>query len=389
MSFDAVIVGAGPAGAAAALGLARAGRRVALVEKASFPRRKVCGEFVSAASAPVIDALGLGGAWRSLAGPEVRRLALFEGERVVEAPMPGGSGFGRALGRDVLDALLRDEAVRAGATLLQPCRATGHARTAGGHVLGVEDEDGARELHAPVMIAAHGSWETGGLPTQSPKHAAPKGFLGFKAHFRDGRLPPDMMPVLAFPGGYGGMVWADDGRLSLSCCVRSDALRAIRQPGESAGAAVQRHLERSCRGVRDALGGAEPDGPWLAAGPIRPGIRPRYADDTFRVGNVAGEAHPVIAEGISMALQSSWLLCRALEGIDLHDPAARAEAGGRYAAAWRRQFAARIRAANAFAQVAMRPRTFRHVGGVIEMAPALLTLGARLSGKVKPVPRLA
>ena len=142
----------------------------------------------------------------------------------------------------------------------------------------------------------------------------------------------------------------------------------------------------SCRGVREALEGARLEGAWLAAGPIRPGIRPRHADDVFRVGNVAGEAHPVIAEGISMALQSSWLLAEALAGCDLADPAARATAGRCYARAWHRQFAGRIRAAGAFAQVAMRPGAARPLGALIGAVPATLTLGARLSGKAKPLP---
>ena len=58
--LDAVIVGAGPAGASAAILLARAGWSVALVEKTPFPRRKVCGECISAGSFPLLEALGLG-----------------------------------------------------------------------------------------------------------------------------------------------------------------------------------------------------------------------------------------------------------------------------------------------------------------------------------------
>ena len=385
MRFDAIVIGAGPAGSAAAIGLARQGRRVALVEKAAFPRRKVCGEFVSATSTPVLERIGIGEAWRECAGPEVRRLALFEGERVVGARMPRGAGFGRAMGRDVLDVLLRDEAVRLGVALLQPCRATALERDGDGHALHVEAEGGPAVLRAPALIAAHGSWEPGALPTQSVKTADPTGLLGFKAHFRGGRLEADTMPLLAFPGGYGGMVWADDGRLSLSCCIRRDVLAGLRWPGETAGQAVERHLTTSCRGVREALDGARLEGAWLAAGPIRPGIRPRYADDVFRVGNVAGEAHPVIAEGISMALQSAWLLSEALASCDLSDRAARAAAGQHYARAWRRQFAGRIHAAGLFAQVAMRPGACRPLGALIEAAPTVLTLGARLGGKVKPL----
>ncbi|MBC7734992.1 MAG: FAD-dependent monooxygenase, partial [Bacteriovorax sp.] len=56
--FDAVIVGAGPSGSAAAILLARAGWAVALVEKQAFPRRKVCGECIAASNLPLLHALG-------------------------------------------------------------------------------------------------------------------------------------------------------------------------------------------------------------------------------------------------------------------------------------------------------------------------------------------
>ena len=71
----------------------------------------------------------------------------------------------------------------------------------------------------------------------------------------DGALPPGLMPLLAFPGGYGGLVESDNGRTSLSCCIRRDALASVRtRHGGKAGEAVLAHILGPPRGVREALG---------------------------------------------------------------------------------------------------------------------------------------
>ena len=389
-THDAIVIGAGVAGGAMAILLAREGRRVAVVERATFPRRKVCGEFMSATSVPVLEGLGVADAWRERAGPPVHRVSLYAGERVIDAPMPraGSEAHGRALGRDVLDGLLLERAAREGATVHQPAKAVRMERSpeTATHDVEIVMGERRRTLRAPVVIAAHGSWEPGPLATQSPKRNRPDDLLGFKAHFTGARLAADRMPLLAFPGGYGGMVWADGGRLSVSCCIRRDLLVAVRaQTGLAAGEAMEHHLVRSMRGVREALDGAERHGPWLAIGAVRPGMRERYAEDVFRIGNVAGESHSIIAEGQSMAIQSAWLLAAALRGIDVNDEAARARAGARYSAAWRRQFATRIRAAAGFSALAVRAERLMPLAGMIAAVPRTLTLGARLSGKTKPV----
>src|SRR5438034_9922013 len=89
--YDALVIGGGPGGAAAALLLARAGRAVVVVEKRPFPRRKVCGEFLSATSLPLLDHLGVGEAFRRSAGPDVLRVGLFAGPAVLTAELPAVS----------------------------------------------------------------------------------------------------------------------------------------------------------------------------------------------------------------------------------------------------------------------------------------------------------
>ncbi|TPI21812.1 NAD(P)/FAD-dependent oxidoreductase [Mesorhizobium sp. B3-2-1] len=408
-THDAIVIGAGPAGSSLALTLARCGWAVAILEKSVFPRRKVCGEYISASNVVLLDRLEIGDAWRATAGPEIRRVGFFSGEASVEAPMPhaahGSSakdGFGRALGRDHLDFLLLQAARSAGAELFQPYRAVAIERDGDIKSVRIETRDGnagdtTTTLHAPVIVAAHGSWEPGPLPSQLEKVSRPSDLLGFKAHFTGSSLAPDLMPLLTFPGGYGGMVLADHGRLSVSCCIRHDMLACLRDKHwrgrdgprhdshVSAADAVSRHLTASCRGVRDALEGAHLEGLWLAAGPIRPGIRSGYKDDIFRVGNAAGESHPIIAEGISMALQSGWLLASELKDAP-RGKAGREAVGRRYETAWRGLFSTRIHVAGGIARIALGPGGPALMRTAVRNVPQALTWGAQLSGKTRRVP---
>ena len=95
-NFDAIIVGAGPAGSSAAILLARAGWSVALVEKQSFPRRKVCGECIAASSLPLLDALGVGSVFTASAGPDLRQVALMQGEQIIKADLPAAAHYRHA-----------------------------------------------------------------------------------------------------------------------------------------------------------------------------------------------------------------------------------------------------------------------------------------------------
>ena len=381
---DAIVIGGGPAGSTAALALARHGWRVALVEKARFPRRKVCGEYVAGPAWPVLRALGAAARLESCAGPPVRRVGLFARDTRLDVPMPAsGEAWGRAVSRETLDATLLEEASRAGVELLQPWSAVAARVEGDGVRIVARNGEEERELLAPVVVAAHGSWEHGALPTQSPRGARrPGDLLAFKARFVAARLAEGLMPLVLFPGGYGGLVESERGHVTFSCCIRRETLARLRtaHPGASAGEAALAHAMASCRALREALGAAWREGPWLAAGPIRPGIRVRAPERFLAVGNAAGEAHPLVAEGIGMAIQSGWLLAQALPAPHAaRDPLALHAAARDYERRWRAHFASRVRASRLIA--AATGSALHASTALVAAAPRILAWGARWSGK--------
>ena len=395
--YDAIVIGGGPAGSTAAHLLAAAGWRVVVVEHSKFPRRKVCGEFISASTWPLLERLGVAEALLPMAGPPVTHVGVFARDRKLFAPLASRmpeSVAGRAISRAHLDTLLLERAAAHGADIRQPWTLGGHQRDGdgdgSGYVCTIENRDtGVTEaLRARIVIAAHGAWETVALPTTPPSRegaSAGSDLLGFKAHFAGSALATGLMPLLAFPGGYGGMVHSGRDVVSLSCCIRRDALVACRKrwPGRAAGDAVLAHIAASCRGVADALRGASAVERWIAAGPLSTGIRNFGQDGVFAVGNAAAEAHPIIAEGISMAIQSSVLLAELLIAAApaIGCTGAQDELRKKYARAWRSNFAIRLYAAAFFAHVFMRPLTTAIALRMLDAIPQLLTEGARWSGK--------
>lgn len=174
LDADVAVVGAGPAGTAAAITLARAGRRVILVDKARFPRDKCCGDGLTTGALRRLESLGLDPAavpsWQPVHQAVVRspkgRQAVF--------PLPVDGGvFAASATRLDLDAALVDLARSSGAEVIEGAALRGASLSAGGRAVRLELE-GSRDLSAGYALGADGMWS----PLRKAVGSAEPGYLG-------------------------------------------------------------------------------------------------------------------------------------------------------------------------------------------------------------------
>lgn len=158
-SYEAVIVGGGPAGAAAAYHLASRGVHVLVVEKARFPRDKVCGDGLTPRAVKALHQMGI-----STTGPEwatAKGLRIIGGGTRLELPWPELSswpGYALVRTRFDFDQILIDAARKAGAEVLEETEVVGAVLDDNGVVVGVEIEhqDERARIDAPIVLAADG-----------------------------------------------------------------------------------------------------------------------------------------------------------------------------------------------------------------------------------------
>lgn len=296
---EAVIVGGGLAGAAAAIELARDGRRVRLLEREAGPHDKVCGEFLSGEAQGLLARLGLDPA--RLGGAPITRVRLVDGPRSVEAALPF-----RALGvsRRRLDEALLDHAAGFGAQVIRGVAAR--------RIVGQRVETQLGDLHPQTLFLASGKHEVRGARRQS--QTTLDGYIGFKMHFR---LPPaargclkELVEVSLFEGGYAGLQLVEDGRANLCLLVARDRFAALGRTWEALFASLlaQPHLARR-------LDDATPlfDRPLTIAAVPYGFVHAHTGDDPpnlYRLGDQAAVIPSFCGDGQAIALHSGRLAAR-------------------------------------------------------------------------------
>jgi flavin-dependent dehydrogenase len=293
--WPALVVGAGPAGATAARELARRGLDVLLVDRAAFPRGKVCGCCFNGNALATLERVGLGDLPRRHAATTLTDLRLSANRREARLALAGGV----ALSRETFDAALVADALRSGAAFLPGTAAALAEPNPTKRVVRLASKGNAVRVEAGVVLAADGLG--GALLARARESAAPpepgaRVGTGTVSATAPEFYRPGTIHMTCGAGGYLGLVRLEDGRLDLAAAFDAGWLRRAGGPG----AAAARLLD-------DAGGPAPPDllhSPWRGPPALTRQARRLATERVFVVGDAAGYVEPFTGEGIAWALAS-------------------------------------------------------------------------------------
>ena len=308
MEVDLAIVGGGPAGSAAAVTAARAGASVLVVDKASFPRDKCCGDGLTTLALRLGEELGLDPG--AIAGWQVVDGAVLHGPsgRTIRFPLPRGDGqYAAVVPRREYDAALLDLAHRAGANVRVGHAMVGIKVDAKGATLAV---DGMGEVRATTVVAADGMWS----PTRRLLRLADEGYRGEWHAFR--QYVADVGPAAADlhvwfePDLLPGYAWSFplSGRRAN---VGFGVLRGGRVAVGDTGRLWDELLDRPA--IREVLGpSARPVGRRMAWPiPARVGSSALDHGPVLFAGDAAAVTDALTGEGIGQALLTGILAAEA------------------------------------------------------------------------------
>lgn len=347
MTGRAIIIGGGPAGCSTAIHLARRGWCCVIVESREFPRRKVCGEFISPAASAVLESLL---PYERLVALGARRVSEFVvecGEREARWRMPSEAWV---LSRATLDDALLESSRAEGVDVVQPARAARVVCDARGARVELE---GGRVLEGEIVVHADGLGRLdaregvlGGVMGMR------RGVVGRKCHVR---LPSSAarggLRMRACHGAYIGMVEVEEGLTTIALVARSSLVERFRGDADAMLRACWSGFDPSWR-----------EGEWLSCGVARGAYRRSSHERAFRAGNAAAAVEPVGGEGIGLGLWSGMALADALSSVvtDGRGASERCEMAQRaYAGAYRRRLRLRGPACALAALLLERPELVR------------------------------
>lgn len=304
----AIVIGAGPAGAASAMRLHDQGRSVLWVDRSDFPRPKVCGCCLNLAAIGGLALVRCDKIVRDLVATELRYWKLENGGRKIDASLPGGI----AISRTRMDVALIDEARRRGIEMRTNCDARIVDATAKSVVVRLSDQSHDETFDVAILSTGLNG---GGVSRWLPWIQEPSGPLGAGIVVDElAGVAPQTIHMICGDQGYVGLVQLEDGRIDVAAALRKEKF------SESGGESLKSGRAEILKQINSILAssslGTLPEELATSLMTTPPLHRQRRVGNgrLLAVGDAAGYVEPFTGEGMAWAIGTGIAAADCIDG---------------------------------------------------------------------------
>lgn len=358
LQFDVIIVGGGLAGLTAAIHLSQKGKSILVIEKNSFGKHKVCGEYISNEVLPYLKFLGID--VFSLGATKINKFELStHNNKLIKSKLPLG-GFG--ISRYLLDKTLAQKAKEVGVQLQQD---TVEVIDFNNDIFTVKTQSNLT-LTSNLVIGAYGKRSNIDVQLNRPfiKNKSP--FLGVKIHVK-GNFPNDVIALHNFEGGYCGVSKVEDDRINVCYITNYKSFKKYKSIE-----AFQKQVVYKNKFLKTLFENSIPqfEAP-LSISQISFSNKKPIENHIIMCGDTAGMIHPLCGNGMSMAIRSAQmavdLILTYLEGSITRESLEK-----QYAKNWNKNFKIRLKAGHYVATLFDKERLTEFLVGLLNYVPAII-----------------
>ena len=336
--FNTIIIGGGLAGLVSALHLSIKGQKVLLIEKNTYPKHKVCGEYISHEVLPYLRSLNFDPF--VLGAKDIKKLTLSTSKsRSVSTILPLG-GF--SISRYCIDEALKNKAEEHGALVLQAS------------VLDLKFEHdyftvkaSNKEVYkAPILIGAYGKRSTMDVKLNRAFIKKTSPFLGVKAHYK-GEFPEDAVGLHNFEGGYCGVSKVENDHINICYLADYKTFKKHKSITE-----FQENVLYKNKFLKEVLSNSTLvfDKP-LTISQVSFSSKSPIEDHMLMCGDAAGMIHPLAGNGMGMAIRSAQMASNLILDYSCGKLKSRKELEKAYTKAWTKEFGTRLKSGHIIARL--------------------------------------